>query len=77
MSPLAAKLVDVAVAIALTAAIVCVVIVFNNLLTMPRNSWSGFAHWYSFILRPDILGMMILTAAVTTGYSVWQRGRGR
>jgi len=77
MPPLAHKLVDVAIAIALTAAIVCAVIVFNNMLTMPRNSWSGFAHWYSFILRPDILGMMVLTAAVTTGYSMWQRSRGR
>lgn len=76
MPPLANKLVDAAIAIVLTAAVVCIVIVFNTLLTVPRASWSGFALWYGFILRPDILGMMILTALVTTGYFVWQQQRG-
>ncbi len=77
MPPIAHKLMDVAIVIALTAALVCVVIVLNNLLTVPRASWSGFKLWYGFILRPDILGMMILTALVTTGYFMWQQQRGR
>ena len=75
MPPIMNKLVDVAIAIALTAGVVCVVIVLNALLTAPRASWSGFKLWYGFILRPDILGIMILTALVTTGYFMWQQRR--
>ena len=77
MPPLAYKLIDVAIAIALTAAFVCIVIVLNGLLTSPRASLSGFKVWYAFILRADILGMMILTALVTTGYFMWQQQRPR
>lgn len=69
------KLLDVVIATALTAAFVCVVVVLNGLLTAPKASWSGFKLWYGFILRPDILGIMILTALVTTGYFMWQQGR--
>lgn len=77
MPPFAHKLADVAIAIALTAAFVCVIIVLNGLLTAPRASWSGFWTWYNFIMRGDILGMMILTAFVTTGYFMWQQQRPR
>lgn len=77
MPPIAHKLIDVAIAIALTAALVCVVIVLNGFLTSPRASWAGFKVWYAFIVRADILGMMILTALVTTGYFMWQQQRPR
>ncbi|MDX2201377.1 MAG: hypothetical protein NW223_01380 [Hyphomicrobiaceae bacterium] len=77
MPPIAHKLMDIAIAIALTAAAVGVVIVLNGLLTAPRASWSGFHVWYAFILRGDILGMMILTAVVTTAYFMWQQQRPR
>lgn len=77
MPPIAQKLLDVAIAVALTAAILCVVIVFNSLLMTPRASWAGFRLWYGFILRADILGMMILTACVTAGYFFWQQQRSR
>ncbi len=77
MPPIAHKLVDIAIVIALTAALVCVVIVLNGLLTAPKATWSGFKLWYGFILRADILGMMILTALVTTGYFMWQQQRPR
>ena len=67
------KLLDVAIAIALTSGLVCLVVVLNSLLTAPRASWAGFKIWYGLILRPDILGIMILTALVTTGYFMWQQ----
>lgn len=77
LPPIVNKLLDVAIAIALTAGLVCLVVVLNSLLTSPKASWAGFKLWYTFILRPDILGMMILTALVTTGYFMWQQQRPR
>ena len=46
---------------------------------MARGSYSqGFNLWYTFILRPDILGTIVLTALVTMGYVFWkQSGRPR
>ena len=77
MSPLMRKGLDVVIAIGLTAAAVFVIVVSNNLLMGRGNSWHGFNLWYAFILRPDILGMMILTALVTVAYFMWMQGRGR
>ena len=78
MPPVMRKLVDVATAIGLTAAVVFVIIFTNSFLTARGGSVHGFNTWYAFILRPDILGTMILTALVTIGYVMWQQnGRPR
>jgi uncharacterized membrane protein len=64
------KAADVLIAVGLTAAVFFVIVVANAFL-MSRGSYAyGFNLWYSFILRPDILGTMILTAVVTMLY-VW------
>jgi hypothetical protein len=78
MPPVMRKLVDVATAIGLTAAVVFVIIFTNSFLTARGGSVHGFNTWYTFILRPDILGTMVLTAVVTFGY-VWfgKGGSGR
>jgi hypothetical protein len=75
MSPLMRKGLDVAIATGLTAAAVFVIIFSNSLLMARGSSWQGFNLWYSFILRPDILGTMILTALVTVAYFIWMQGR--
>ena len=75
MSPLMQRALDVAIATALTAAVVFVVIAVNSLL-MPRGgAMVGFKTWYAFISLPDILGTMILTALVTIAYVVWHQAR--
>jgi hypothetical protein len=75
MSPLMQRALDVAIATALTAAVVFVVMSVNGFL-MPRGGLSaGFRIWYAFISRPDILGTMILTAFVTIAYVVWHQAR--
>jgi hypothetical protein len=75
MSPLLQRALDVAIATALTAAVVFVVIALNSLL-MPRGgALVGFRTWYAFITRPDILGTMVLTALVTIAYIVWYQTR--
>ena len=77
MPPVMRKLVDVATAIGLTAAVVFVIIFTNSFLTARGGSVHGFNTWYNFILRPDILSTMILTALVTIGYVMWQQGSSR
>jgi hypothetical protein len=77
MPPMLSKLVDIAAVIALTAAVVFVVVVVNSLLMAPKTAFSGFKLWYAFIGRPDILGIMILTALVAMLYAMWQPLRGR
>jgi hypothetical protein len=75
MSPVMQRVLDIAIVIALTAAIVLVVNAANSLL-MPRGGlWVGFRQWQSFIGRSDILGTMILTAVVTVAYQFWQQRR--
>ena len=54
MPPVMRKLVDVATAIGLTAAVVFVIIFTNSFLTARGGSVHGFNTWYTFILRPDI-----------------------
>ena len=74
MPPVMRKLVDVAAAIGLTAAVVFVIIFTNSFLTARGGSVHGFSAWMTFIQRTDILGTMILTAFVTIGYIMWQQG---
>lgn len=74
MSPLAKRLLDVATAVALTLAVVFVVIVTNSVLTARGGYWHGFNLFLSLVQRPDIVGTMVLTALVTFGYVLWQQG---
>ena len=74
MSPLLRKLTDVLIAVALTAAVVFVIVVANHFLMARGSSLMGFKMWLGFIGRPDILGTMVLTALVSAAYSLWQQG---
>ena len=77
MPPVMQRVLDVAIAIALTAAVVFVIVAGNNLL-MPRGGVAaGFKAWYAFMARPEIISMMILTALVIFAYMFWQQRRGR
>jgi hypothetical protein len=64
-----------AVGAALTAGVVLVIVVGNGMLLGRGGSVQGFNAWLRFILRSDVLGMMLLTALVTTLYLAWERGR--
>ena len=76
LPPLAKRMIDAAIAIALTMGLVLVMVVISNLLVARSNSWAGFKLWYAFMSRPDILGTIILTALVSMGYVFWQGQRG-
>lgn len=75
MSPLIRKVVDVAAAVALTAAVAFVIVVVNSFLMTRGSSAYGFKLWVAYIARPDIIGTMALTALVTVAYLFWQQTR--
>jgi uncharacterized membrane protein len=75
MSPLMKNVVDTAVAIALTMAVVFVIVVASSFLTARGGAWTGFNQWMALVKRPDIIGTMVLTALVTMAYVVWQKGK--
>jgi hypothetical protein len=77
MTPLTKKLTDVAIAVALTLAVILVIVVSNGMLTSRGGYLQGFYVWLAFVQRPDIIGTMALTALVTTAYFVWNGGTRR
>ena len=76
MPPAMRKAVDVLTAIGLTAAVFFIIVVANSFLMARGNYTQGFNLWYAFILRPDILGTMVLTALVTIAYLFWKQSGG-
>ena len=72
------RLVQIALAVALTAAVFLVVIVSNGMLIGRGASLQGgYNVWLGFIKRADILATMTLTAIVTVLLVYWQRDRER
>ena len=67
---------QVALAVAFTAAVFLVVIVGNGLIVGRQQSLQvGINAWLAFIKRPDILATMVLTAFVTVLLVYWQRNQ--
>jgi hypothetical protein len=71
------RLLQVALAVALTAAVFFVVIAGNGFLVGRSTFQAGFNAWRAFIQRPDILTTMVLTAFVTVLLVYWQRDQER
>jgi hypothetical protein len=71
------RLVQVALAVALTAGVFFVVIAGNGFLTGRATFQAGYQAWLAFVRRPDILTTMVLTAVVTVLLVYWQRDRER
>ena len=70
------RVLEAAIATALTSFVALVILVLNNVLTN-RGGWlDGFDVWRSFMRQPAILGTMFLTALVTVLFLAWQRDRG-
>ena len=72
------RLLQIAIAVALTAGVFLIVIVGNGLLVGRQTTLqAGLNLWLAFIKRPDILATMILTALVTVAFVYWQRNQER
>ena len=70
------RLLQITIAVGLTAAVFLVVIVGNGLVVGRQASLqAGLNVWLAFIKRPDILATMILTAFVTVIFVYWQRNQ--
>lgn len=73
------RLAEAAIGAALTAASILVILTINAALTgggKRGSGWmKGYDAWLAFINRSDILGTMVLTAAITVAFVAWQRGR--
>ena len=69
---------QIAIAVALTAAVFLVVIVGNGLIVGRQTSLqAGINTWLAFVKRPEILATMILTAFVSVLFVYWQRNQER
>jgi hypothetical protein len=75
------RLVQVALAVALTAAILFVMIAGSRFLTGtgPQGTTlqAGYQAWLAFVRRSDILTTMVLTAFVSVLLVYWQRDNER
>jgi hypothetical protein len=72
------RILQIAIAVVLTAAVFLVVIVGNGVLVGRQASLqAGINLWLAFIKRPDILATMFLTALVTVLFIYWQRNQER
>jgi len=74
MPPAMRKGLDVLTTVGLTAAVFFVILVANAFLTARGNYSHGFNIWFNFVLRPDILGTVVLTAVVANAYVLWKQG---
>ena len=71
------RLIETAVSVGLTASTVLIILVLNNVLTGKGGWLRGYNTWLRFIQRSDIMGTMIITAAITVAFVYWYRGRTR
>jgi type IV secretory pathway VirB2 component (pilin) len=72
------RLLQMALGVALSAAVIFVMIVGGGFLNGQRITLrAGYNQWLTFMLRPDILTVMVLTAAVTVLLVYWQRDKER
>jgi hypothetical protein len=68
---------QMAVGVALTCAVVLAILVGNALLVPRGKTLQGWDLWLAFINRTDILATMVLTALVTVSFVYWQRKQER
>jgi hypothetical protein len=71
------RVLQIAVGVALTCAVVLAIVVGNALLIPRAKSPPGWDLWLAFINRTDILATMVLTALVTVSFVYWQRKQER
>lgn len=67
------RLLQIAIAVALTASAVFVLMAGNGLLQPKGTLAKIIPMWMAFVSRNDILATMILTAMVTVFFVYWQR----
>lgn len=64
---------QVAIAVALTAAAIFVLMAGNGMMHAKTTILKIIPQWMAFVSRPDILATMVLTAMVTVAFLYWMR----
>ena len=62
---------------AISAVVICVVMVLNGLLSGRGTTMQWLYVWLGFIRRPEIIVTMLLTAMSTVLFVYWQRDKER
>jgi hypothetical protein len=74
MTPIIRRASDIAIVLALTAAISFVIILSANSLVAKTTVAKSYAIWLGFITRPDIVVTTLLAILVTMGLAAYHRG---
>lgn len=71
------RLTDLAIILAVSAAIAFVIIATGNSLVTKTTLAKSYAQWFAFITRPDIVVTTILAVIVTMAVSNYNSGQRR
>jgi hypothetical protein len=66
---------ETVIATALAAGVLFIIVVGNGLLVGRGGTVQGFNAWIAFMMRGDVLPLLLLSSAVTTLYLAWDRDR--
>ncbi len=77
VAPLLKRLTDVAIIMAVSAAIAFIIIASGNSLVAKASIARSYGMWVSFITRPDIVVTTILAVIVTMAVSHYHGTHGR
>ena len=69
LTPLLKRLTDLAIILAVSAAIAFVIIASGNSLVAKTGLWKSYSIWIGFITRPDIVVTTVLAIIVTMAVS--------
>lgn len=73
MPPLVWRVLDLLFVMTATAALTLVIVVTNSFLLGKGSYLQGTEAWSNFILRPDIIGTVVVTSLVAVAYMSWRR----
>lgn len=77
LAPLLKRLTDVAIIVAVSAAIAFIIIASGNSLVAKAGIVRSYGMWVNFITRPDIVVTTILAIIVTMAVSAYHGSNGR
>ena len=75
ITPLLKRATDIAIILAVSAAIAFVIIAGANSLVAKTGIWKSYAVWMGFITRPDIIVTSMLAIIVTMAVSNYHSGK--
>ncbi len=74
MTPILRRVSDIAIILAVSAAIAFLIILSANSLVAKTGAAKSFGIWLGFISRPDIVVTTLLAVLVTMGVSAYHKG---